>query len=107
MLGLGPGAGWGGRACLGLWEHHAFPGPFLPPPLSVLPKRLVEETSSSNTPNQAGVVPDGVTQGPAKPPTALQTPSSQSPKVENLLGRLLVGMLSWGLMVLIASVTIL
>ncbi|KAF6077845.1 izumo sperm-egg fusion 1 [Phyllostomus discolor] len=75
--------------------------------VKVLPKRLVEETSSSDTMNQAGVAPDGITQRPTKLSTALQPLSPQSPKVENVLGRLLVGMLSWGFMVLIASITIL
>lgn len=104
--GPGPWGRWGGRACIGRRGLHAFLGLFLPPPLSVLPKRIVEETSSSNTPNQAGVAPDGITQGPPKSSTTLQS-LSQSPKVETVLRRLLVGLLSWGFMVLLASITIL
>ncbi|XP_054444379.1 izumo sperm-egg fusion protein 1 [Pteronotus mesoamericanus] len=75
--------------------------------VTVLPKRIVEETSSSNIPSQAEVAPDEITWGLTKPSTTLQPLSSQSPKVENMLGNLLAGLLSWGFMVLIASITIL
>ncbi|XP_036163078.1 izumo sperm-egg fusion protein 1 [Myotis myotis] len=83
----------------------------------VLPKRVVEETPSTNIiPNPEDVTLDEVTWTPNKSATTIPPPPSspssaaqspQSPTVENMLRSLLVGLLIWGFVVLIASIVIL
>ncbi|XP_006107056.2 izumo sperm-egg fusion protein 1 isoform X1 [Myotis lucifugus] len=79
----------------------------------VLPKRVVEETPSTNIiPNPEDVTLDEVTWKPNKSAaTTIPPPSpssaAQSPTVENMLRSLLVGLLIWGFVVLIASIVIL
>ncbi|XP_014406010.1 PREDICTED: izumo sperm-egg fusion protein 1 isoform X2 [Myotis brandtii] len=79
----------------------------------VLPKRVVEETPSTNIiPNPEDVTLDEVTWTPNKSATTTIPPPSpssaaQSPTVENMLRSLLVGLLIWGFVVLIASIVIL
>lgn len=75
--------------------------------VKVLPKRIMEETQSSNITTQSQVAPEELTRGPTKSPTTPPSPSLQSPTVEKTMRSLLVGLLTWGFVVLIASIAIL
>lgn len=87
------------------WRNlYAIPELFLPPLLSVLPKRIVEEVPSSNIPTQNELAPGEVTWGTTKSSTTFQSPSSQSPMAENILRGHLVQLLIWGIVVLIAGI---
>ncbi|XP_061028763.1 izumo sperm-egg fusion protein 1 [Eubalaena glacialis] len=69
--------------------------------VTVLPKRIVEEIPSPNTETKDEVAPGEVTLDRPQTATTLQ---SQSPKPEKVLRSRLVGLLTWGFVVLIASV---
>lgn len=103
--GLRPAAGWCGEGVAWRWRDlPAFPGLFIPPPLSVLPKRIVEEIPSSDIPNNGEVAPDEVNWGHTPSTTTFQSPSPQSPTTENILKGRLVGMMIWGFVVLLAGI---
>ncbi|XP_066230025.1 izumo sperm-egg fusion protein 1 [Saccopteryx leptura] len=79
--------------------------------VTVLPKRIVEETQSSYIPSPGEMATDELTWAPTNSSTTVQSspsqsPPSQSPTVEKTTRRLLVGVLTWGFVVLIASIVI-
>ena len=98
----GPGSGCHEESLPGPWRDlDAPPGLLLAPPLSVLPKRIVEETPSPNTETQDETAPGEVTLDRPQTSATLQ---AQSPGPEKVLSHRPVGLLIAAIVVLIAGV---